>query len=225
MDILVLGDSHIDVFRYCNGKQTRIIFDLCIVPGATAQGAVNPNSKTNAFNFFTDKLEKRCKSMCKPSKVIICLGEVDCGFLIWVRSKRNNICVDEQIKVCVDNLFKFIKEQILGYGYDEDDIIVTGVVLPTIRDCTDKGFLNGARKDVDVSQLKRTKKTLEYNSILESRCREYGYKYMDITNETIGMDGTIQEKFLSKNKYDHHLDNESTFDIWMSKLNDMLYLK
>ena len=61
--------------------------------------------------------------------------------------------------------------------------------------------------------------------MLESRCREYGYKYMDITNETIGINGTIHEKFLSKDKYDHHLDSEITYSIWMSKLRDMFLVK
>ena len=48
--ILVLGDSHSEIFNYCNNKQQDIIFEAHIVGGATAQGMVNPNSNTNALN-------------------------------------------------------------------------------------------------------------------------------------------------------------------------------
>ena len=58
MNILVFGDSHIDVFRYTNNKQKNHKFYTLEVPGATAQGAVNPNSKTNALQIFSQFLNK-----------------------------------------------------------------------------------------------------------------------------------------------------------------------
>lgn len=48
-NILVIGDSHTQVFKYCNDKNTDYHFDVQKVSGATAQGSVNPNSKTNAL--------------------------------------------------------------------------------------------------------------------------------------------------------------------------------
>ena len=51
--ILVLGDSHSEIFNYCNKKQKNIHFEVVIVGGATAQGSVNPNSTTNALSIFT----------------------------------------------------------------------------------------------------------------------------------------------------------------------------
>jgi hypothetical protein len=53
--ILVLGDSHSEVFNYCNTKQQNIFFEVVIVGGATSQGSVNPNSNTNALNIFKEK--------------------------------------------------------------------------------------------------------------------------------------------------------------------------
>ena len=50
MQILCCGDSHAEVFNYCNSRQNKFVFDVCIVGGA--QGAVNPNSKTDALNIF-----------------------------------------------------------------------------------------------------------------------------------------------------------------------------
>ena len=44
--ILVLGDSHSQIFNYCNKKQQNIHFEVVIVPGATAQGC----TKTTTIN-------------------------------------------------------------------------------------------------------------------------------------------------------------------------------
>ena len=55
MKILCCGDSHTRVFDYCNSRQNEFVFDVCVVSGATAQGAVNPNSKTDALNIFEKK--------------------------------------------------------------------------------------------------------------------------------------------------------------------------
>ena len=155
-NIIVCGDSHARVFKFMNTKQKNIHFDVCIVSGATAQGMINPNSKTNALPIFINKIEKSKKA----DKIIIMLGEVDCGFLIWVRSKKYNISVDKQIENSTENLFKFIEKIINNFSYSKEDIIVAGSVLPTIKDSTNKKYLSGARSKVDVSQKVRTAKTL-----------------------------------------------------------------
>ena len=155
MKILCCGDSHAGVFNYCNSRQNNFVFDVRIVGGATAQGAVNPNSKTDALNIFEKKINST-----RADKILIMLGEVDCGFVIWVRSKRYNISIDEQINNSVNNLFTFVDNIIATKNYTNKDIIICGSILPTIKDSTDKRFLGGARSEVDVSQLERTKKQL-----------------------------------------------------------------
>jgi hypothetical protein len=220
MKILCCGDSHAKVFKFCNEKQYDIIFDVCIVSGATAQGAVNPNSKTDALNLF----EKKIKTT-SAEKILIMLGEVDCGFVIWVRSKRYNISVDDQINISVNNLFTLIDNIIATKIYTNKDIIICGSILPTIKDSTDKRFLAGARSEVDVSQLERTKKTIEYNNLLKQKCHIYGCNYIDITNFIIGENGIVNDEFLSSNSKDHHLDDEKTYKLWVSKLKNILYKK
>ena len=69
------------------------------------------------------------------------LGEVDCGFVIWVKSKRYNISIDDQINVSVNNLFTFVDNIIATTNYTNKDIIICGSILPTIKDNTDKKFL------------------------------------------------------------------------------------
>lgn len=220
MKILCCGDSHTMVFKYCNTKQTNYQFDVCEVGGATAQGAVNPNSKTNALNIFTKKIYNTTKA----DKLLIMLGEVDCGFVIWVRSKKYNISVDEQLNTSINNLFSFIKNILNNTNYKNNDIIITGSILPTIKDSTNLNFLKGARSEVTVSQLDRTKKTLEYNNLLKNKCKKYGYIYIDITDDIIGNDGIVKTVFLNKNITDHHLSNESTYNLWLNKLNNIFKL-
>jgi hypothetical protein len=214
MNIIVCGDSHSRVFSYCNKHQEPFIFNVCEVGGATAQGAVNPNSKTNALGIFSTKL----KNTPKADKVLIMLGEVDCGFVIWVRSKRYNISVDEQLQTSIDNLFQFIETKVKSYGYVSDDIIIAGVILPTIKDNTNKKYLNGVRSEVDVDQYTRTQKTLEYNQMLKTRCNDYGYHYIDITDNIVGEDGLVQDQYLSENHTDHHLSSANTYQFWINHL-------
>lgn len=214
MNIVVCGDSHTRVFCYCNKQQTQFKFDVCEVGGATAQGAVNPNSKTDALGIFSTKL----KNTSKADKVLIMLGEVDCGFVIWVRSKRYNISVDEQLQSSIHNLFQFIETKVKSYGYVSNDIIIAGVILPTIKDNTNKKYLHGARSEVHVNQYVRTQKTLEYNQLLKTRCNDYGYHYIDITDNIIGEDGLVQYNYLSENHTDHHLSSPNTYHFWINNL-------
>lgn len=218
MKILCCGDSHTSVFNYCNSRQNDFVFDVCEVGGATAQGAVNPNSRTNALNIFSKRIYSTY-----ADKILIMLGEVDCGFVVWVRSKRYNISVDDQINISVNNLFTFVDNIIASKNYTNKDIIICGSVLPTIKDSTNKKFLNGARAEVDVSQLERTKKTIEYNNMLKINCHKYGYNYIEIVNDIIGKDGIVRDEFLNSNSSDHHLDNEKTYKLWLSKLKNIIY--
>jgi hypothetical protein len=216
MKILCCGDSHTTIFDYCNSRQNEFVFDVCFVPGATAQGVVNPNSKTNALKIFEKKINST-----SVDKILIMLGEVDCGFVIWVRSKRYNISIDDQINISINNLFKFVDNIIATKNYTNKDIIICGSVLPTIKDNTNKKFLSGARSEVDVSQLERTKKTIEYNNLLKINCHKYGYNYIDIVNDILGKDGIVRDEFLNSNPFDHHLDKEKTYKLWLSKLKNM----
>jgi len=216
--ILVIGDSHTHVFNYIN-KNHQNIFDVIRVDGATAQGAVNPNSKTNALNIFKRKLSN-CKG--KYSYIIIVLGEVDCGFVIWYRAKKYNISVNNQLNKSVTNLFNFIHNEVKRY-FSNDRIILLGSILPTIADNVNKKFLNGARSSVTNSQQQRTKLTLRYNNELKERCTKNGYNYIDITEETMNKkSGLVANKFKHEDKFNHHLSSQKTHQLWLNKLSAII---
>lgn len=214
MNFLVFGDSHTEVFKYSNNRQNIFKFHVCEVPGATAQGVVNPNSKTDALKIFTETLFK--VDIKNYSKFMIMLGEVDCGFVIWVRSQKYNISVDSQINLCIKNLKDFL-ENIVELKFDKKDIIILGSILPTIKDNTDKKFLNGARKDVKATLKQRIEKTIEYNNKLKELSKDLGYHYIDITDD-IYKDGSVNSNYLNKDPYNHHLDNEKSYLLWLNKL-------
>jgi hypothetical protein len=214
--ILVLGDSHSDIFNYCNKKQKNIHFEVVIVGGATAQGSVNPNSNTNALNIFKKKIYNITHNDYKY--IIINLGEVDCGFVIWYRKNKHNIGIEDQLKITTDNLFNFINLEILPY-FESAQIIINGSVLPTIKDNTDTKYLIGARSEINVSQIDRTNLTIKYNDILKNYSLINGYNYMDITNYILDNETKVVSTiFLNKDIFDHHLDNENTYNLWLCEL-------
>lgn len=213
MDILVLGDSHTFLFSLINSEQYR--FDICYVSGATAQGMVNSNSSTNALCIFREKVSVGKRF----NKILIMLGEVDCAYLIWVRSSREGIDIDAQIDLCVKNLFDFIKNTLIDeLSYNCSDIIVLGAHLPAIRDDVDRSLIAGARAEVDASQYLRTQKTLLYNSTLQEASLALGCKYIDITSHLIGGCGVIKDEFLCEEPGNFHIRAEMTSPLWLSKL-------
>ena len=58
------------------------------------------------------------------------LGEVDCGFLIWLLSKSKNISVRKLLRKSIQNLLNFILQI---NNYDIKNIIVCGATLPTVK--------------------------------------------------------------------------------------------
>lgn len=222
-NILVLGDSHIDVFRFSNMKTKYFNFITVEVPGATAMGSTNPNSETNALNIFTDILEKyKTELKQKIHYVMIMLGEVDCGFVIWVRSKKYNISIDEQLNLSISNYKCFIKNVIFKY-FNPNQVILLGSILPTIKDNTDKRFLNGVRSEVDTPLKKRIETTLQYNNNLLIICKELKTHYTDITDKIINNEhNSVKNKYLNKNPFNHHLDNFKTYRLWCDNLKDII---
>jgi hypothetical protein len=214
--ILVLGDSHSRIFNYCNTKQQQIFFEVVSVSGATALGSVNPNSNTNSLSIFKEKLNNIKLDDFKY--IIINLGEVDCGFVIWYRKDKYNITAESQLKITTENLFNFINLEILPY-FESFKIIICGSVLPTIKDNTDKNYLTGARSKVNTTQIDRTILTIEYNNILKKYSLLEGYNYIDITNYILdNKTKVVNTQFLNKDIYDHHLDNENTYNLWLNEL-------
>jgi len=220
MDILVLGDSHSGCFRCLNPKQStydshskcfRCLspeqstyhFNVKLVEGASARGLSNLNSTTQSRRLFSEKLGNSKDAI----KVLMVLGEVDCGYLAYISAKKYKTTINEQLVKSCENLISFIEDVVIGeHGFTCDQVIILGSFLPAIKDTTFKKCLHALRPNVDANQKERTLKTLFFNNRLKSRCKQKGFTYFDITGDTMGTDGIIKDAYLHPNVYNHHLD-------------------
>src|SRR3972149_2878198 len=169
-ELVCLGDSHVDVYKYIQEHNLLPNFSIEVknVGGATAMGMVNPNSRTNALKIFTEYLKDKNKN----SVILVQLGEVDCGFVIWYRAKKYHLSVKSQL----NNYFSFVKDIKPKFKH----IVITGAALPTIKDGQDWGEVANLRREVKVPIIKRTKLTLDYNSALKKFAVNNSFIYLDI---------------------------------------------
>ena len=232
--ILVIGDSHArDYFsstcikgklkskdQDMNFVQSDFHFDVYYVSGATAQGAVNPTSKTKALSKFRERLNKINSN--DYDYIAIMLGEVDCGFVIWYRSEKYSISVEKQLNLSVNNLFEFIQDEVL-LKFKPKQVIVMGSVLPTIKDDQNHGEIAHLRSSIKATQLERTNLTLIYNDTLKETSDKFGYNYIDITEDTINEDThLIDDDYLNEDKNNHHLSFKKIWKLWINNLKETL---
>lgn len=197
-----LGDSHCEVFKIIeeNNMLSDILIRTTCVSGATAQGAVNPNSVTNALSIFT----KILRNVNRSSHLLFMLGEVDCGFVVWYRAKKYNIPVRQQLQNSLSNYFAFLSSvEAMGFR----NIIVCTAPLPTIRDGHAGGAVAKLRREVTATLRERTQLTLEYNSQLRTTAIDRGYVIVDIEDDILDpATGVVMDVYRHPDPFNHHLD-------------------
>ncbi len=212
--VLCLGDSHIRVFAHIQtgGRAGSFWFKTVCVGGATAQGVVNPNSQTNALAVF-DEMITRARHW---HWLVFQLGEVDCGFVIWYRAEKHGVSVESQLHRSIDNYCEFLRH-VVKQGYRH--VCVLSAPLPTIADDQDMGEVAHARKEVQTSQKQRTDLTLRYNRLLQQKCEQHGYMFLEITNAMLdSATGVISERYLCHDPLDHHLADEAYARLILERL-------
>lgn len=194
-EVEVYGDSHVAVFRRLNGRLGPARFVVNSVRGATALGITNPNSRSNAFNTFAKYLKQtRCHEL------IFCLGEVDCGFLIWFLAEKRQQAVNSLLNDAVNSYTQFIA-QFRG----SRRIVVLSAPLPTIPDGFNTGEIANLRREVSVSQTQRTKLTLEFNRRIKSWCDRNEAVFVDLDSVSLDENtGAVRKCLLNANPADHH---------------------
>ena len=212
-DVLILGDSHAEVFYEPAFLPAfpKSCFRVVSVGGATASGLENPRSKTDAYNIFTSALNDE-----KYDRIVLLLGEVDTGFVIWYRARKYRTSVSEMLQRTVKTYSEFI-DKCTGYA----ETIVISAPLPTIDDAS-VGAVAHARREIDASQRERTELTLEFNKRIETFCRSKNIIYINLDNVSLGEDSLVKKELKNSNPADHHYDKRRYAELLISNLRNYL---
>lgn len=195
--ILVLGDSHASVFRNWHFVRTLpdVHFELCIVPGATASGLQNPNSKSQAHPRFLQSVSSKAFDA-----ILVLLGEVDCGCSVWRRAERDNQPVERILEGSISSYAAYLDE-VHQAGIP---LIVISAPLPTVRDSDIREQVARRRHQIQASQLERTRLTVRFNRRIQRICSEKGIDYLNLDELCLGEDGLIKPTLRHKNPFEHH---------------------
>ncbi len=195
-ELLVIGDSHVKTFD-CFGKwlPKNYFVNVVSVTGSTASGLSNPRSKTKSYTKFRVALRRT-----KAKIVLIQLGEVDTGFVIWWRSQKHNTDVDEMLDLAVSSYVSFINE-IKDEGFE---VVCISSALPTISDDAPIGEVALYRREVKANQVMRTNLTLRFNSKVQEKVTNNGIEYLNLDKLSLGENGLVADSLLNADPSDHH---------------------
>lgn len=214
-----IGDSHIGIFAYIAWQyfwwHTR--FKFCLVEGGTAMGLANPNSQTQALPIFTQYL----KEASQKDSLLFCLGEVDCGFVIWYRAQKYGLSVEEQFMRSLHNYCAFL-DYVIQQGFTK--IIVASVPLPTIIDNQNWGQVARLRSEVKASLKARTELTIKYNQELRQYCHLRNLTFLDYELDILDQNqGLIKDCFRHCDPLNHHLNEQNIAPVIVPKLKALGY--
>jgi len=194
--VLVIGDSHARIFNNYRFLflLPRVHFHVAAKGGATASGLATPASKTQAYQLFRKALDE-----VPRDRVVVQLGEVDTGYVIWYRARKHQASVEEMFGRAVKTYSDFLLE-VAATGR----ALVVSAPLPTIADDNDWGIVADLRKEVTVPQRQRTDLTLAFNREMEAFCRGHGIDYLNLDADCLGPDGIVRADLMNPNPLDHH---------------------
>jgi hypothetical protein len=220
-ELHVIADSHGVALKKINFIENfDITANFCVVPGATASGLANPNSKTQAYPIFKNYLHRYVK---KNDFVLLQLGEVDCGFIIWLKSNKKEVDSYETMKSTLATYIDFIDKSVKPIT---QKIIICSAILPTIADNTDLGEVANLRKEVKASQLDRTEMTLVFNKGLKKYSLQNYLFYLDLDSSLLDQTTkVICDEFLNLDKTDHHPNPEKIAAVYKNQLKSNYFPK
>lgn len=216
LPIYYLGDSHVRYLKKAAKLGLLAPHELSGVEvgGATAVGMRNPNAKTNALGRFRNWIREKPRTAI----VVLHLGEVDCGYVIWYRADKYDEPVELQMDSSIAAYFEFVDE-LLDLGFRR--IIITGATLPTITDDDQVGEVVVKRSSITATQKERTELTLEYNAALRREAEARGLPYVDIDEDVLDpATGVVDERMRNPNPKDHHMNGPLAAVHWSRRLHE-----
>jgi hypothetical protein len=209
-EVLVVGDSHASIFSDSTLRAAfpHYLFNVVCIGGATASGLENPNSKTQSLPRFIDAVQKS-----EAETIIVLLGEVDTGFVIWYRAEKYKTEVSEMLLNALASYQRFLMLLL-----NKHRVICLSAPLPTIKDGQEWGLVANARRGVRASQLDRTMLTIRFNKRVKKFCAKNRIEYLDFDSDSIGSDGLVDIKLLNRNPLDHHYEPRAYIEMIIPEL-------
>ena len=174
-----------------------LVKSICMVPGATAYGLLNPESKTKARIKFLEFLNKYSDFI-----PISCLGEVDCNALVW-KSCQNGWTARRFINKATLNYMEFIREI-------PNKTVVCSVIPPIVESYQSPLYLKRRSKPRSyvAAGIGTRANTVDYfNSRMERFCKTEGFWYLDFAPSVKGPNGRVKKEFI-KRLDDSHLNGK-----------------
>jgi hypothetical protein len=200
-EVVVLGDSHARVFGRQPLRRLPVRFEVVSVSGATASGLANPNSASGASSTFTTKLDQIRRRRRPPKAIVVVLGEVDCGFVIWWHQQERGTPVDELLDRAITNL-----ASLLVQASACAPAVFVSAPLPTIADQAEFGEYANQRRSIIASQAERTELVLEFNRRAAEVCERLGVTFIDLDDRSLGPDGLVSSLLANPDPANHHYD-------------------
>ena len=213
--INILGDSHTRYFRFLQRTYPLAATHLRVfnVTGATASGLRNPHSKTRAsmaFGFLLRRLDKK-------QVLLMQLGEVDCGFALWMKAAKHGNRAEDELQRAFDNYMVSIRNaRELGF----EKILIATVSPPTIADWSLwRGPVGHLRRQVAADIRERSQLTRLFNQLLREGASAVGYTFLDVENLfTDPQTSLVRPELLSDRPGDLHLHNHEAAKIYRKAL-------
>jgi hypothetical protein len=158
----------------------------------------NPNSTTKAYPIFREAIKKST-----AKQVIVMLGEVDTGFVIWYRAQKYQETVSAMMSKTIASYSEFLLELKMQF-----EVVCISAPLPTIQDNNDWGDVANARREVTASQVERTALTLNFNQMIQTFCAQNSIRYLMLDAVSLGEDGIVKAALLNSDRNDHHYNQE-----------------
>lgn len=216
--LLLIGDSHIEALSAYEGADFH--FDRGICHGSTARGCINPDSKTRAFHYFNNGIK-----LTDAKHAVVSLGEVDCGFMIWLKHKHDGTPVNQLFEESMTNLIKLIKEYVMP-KFNTKNIFVMTIPPAFIITNTDKRHLNGDRAAVDPSLKERKNLISKWNKRLLKESKKIGFNLIDINNKiTDNSTGEVNSKYRTPYQWNHHLWPYTSANLFIDEINKIINKK
>jgi len=171
----------------------------------------NPNSKTNAMRIFTDRLSH----IPATRTVLFMMGEVDIGFLIWLKVQQQQSNPERSLEDAFDRYSAFLDAVLVNHRH----LVVVAAPLPTIPDGVVHGDVANTRSAIKASQKQRTMATLRFNRMVRNWASKRNVLFIDL--DAVCLDPQTQMVkgvLINKNLSDHHYEIDAFVAIMYTEL-------